>query len=201
MDEQTKKIRGCSPPTRGEAYINGYAVSKHRVDVRKHMGFCPQQNWLFGDLTLSEHLYFYSMVKGKCQKIYPMEIDHMLFTFNLQEKRDTFSELLSGGMKRKLSLMIALIGGTKVVILDEPTTGMDPVSRRATWSLLQEYKQDRTILLTTHYMDEADVLGDRIAIMVKGALQCCGSSFFLKQIYGLSPFDHSLHIDAIIIFF
>ncbi|XP_032957644.1 ATP-binding cassette sub-family A member 3 [Rhinolophus ferrumequinum] len=177
-------LTGCSPPTRGEAYINGYAVSKHRVDVRKHMGFCPQQNWLFGDLTLSEHLYFYSMVKGKCQKIYPMEIDHMLFTFNLQEKRDTFSELLSGGMKRKLSLMIALIGGTKVVILDEPTTGMDPVSRRATWSLLQEYKQDRTILLTTHYMDEADVLGDRIAIMVKGALQCCGSSFFLKQIYG-----------------
>ncbi|XP_019607231.2 phospholipid-transporting ATPase ABCA3 isoform X1 [Rhinolophus sinicus] len=177
-------LTGCCPPTRGEAYINGYAVSKHRVHVRKHMGFCPQQNLLFGDLTLSEHLYFYAMVRGKCRKMCPVEIDHMLFTFNLQEKRDTFSELLTGGMKRKLSLMIALIGGAKVVILDEPTAGMDPVSRRATWSLLQEFKQDRTILLTTHYMDEADILGDRIAIMVKGALWCCGSSVFLKQIYG-----------------
>lgn len=77
---------------------------------------------------------------------------------------------------------------------------MDPVSRRATWHLLQEFKQDRTILLTTHYMDEADILGDRIAIMVNGVLWCCGSSVFLKQIYGLSPFDHSLPIDAIIIF-
>lgn len=68
---------------------------------------------------------------------------------------------------------------------------MDPMSRRATWDILQHYKQNRTILLTTHYMDEADVLGDRIAIMVRGTLHCCGSSVFLKQIYGLAPFDLS----------
>lgn len=123
----------------------------------------------------------------------------MLSIFNLREKRDTFSKLLSAGLKRKLSIMIALIGGAEVMILDEPTAGMDPLSRRATWGLLQQYKQDRTILLTTHYMDEADILGDRIAIMVKGSLQCCGSSFFLKHIYGLSPFDHSVNIDAVII--
>ncbi|EPY72597.1 ATP-binding cassette sub-family A member 3-like protein [Camelus ferus] len=110
----------------------------------------------------------------------------MLSTFNLLEKRDAFSQSLSGGMKRKLSIIIALSGGSKVVILDEPSSGMDPVSRRATWDLLQQFKRDRTILLTTHYMDEADVLGDRIAIMVDGTLQCCGSSIFLKQIYGLS---------------
>ena len=74
-----------------------------------------------------------------------------------------------------------------MVILDEPTSGMDPVSRRTTWDLLQAYKQDRTILLTTHYMDEADVLGDRIAIMVQGTLRCCGSSVFLKRLYGPFP--------------
>jgi ABC-type multidrug transport system ATPase subunit len=67
---------------------------------------------------------------------------------------------------------------------------MDPVSRRATWDLLLQHKENRTILLTTHHMDEADVLGDCIAIMVKGTLQCCGSSIFLKKLYGLSPFDH-----------
>jgi ABC-type multidrug transport system ATPase subunit len=76
------------------------------------------------------------------------------------------------------------------VILDEPSSGMDPVSRRVTWELLQHYKKNRAILLTTHYMDEADILGDRVAIMVRGTLQCCGSSVFLKQIYGLSPFDY-----------
>ncbi|KAM5199106.1 phospholipid-transporting ATPase ABCA3-like isoform 4-T4 [Hipposideros larvatus] len=177
-------LAGYYPPTRGEVYINGYAISKCKADIRKNMGFCPQQNLLFNDLTVSEHLYFYCMVKRKHQEIYHVEIDRMLSIFNLREKRDTFSKLLSAGLKRKLSIMIALIGGAEVMILDEPTAGMDPLSRRATWALLQQYKQDRTILLTTHYMDEADILGDRIAIMVKGSLQCCGSSFFLKHIYG-----------------
>lgn len=86
----------------------------------------------------------------------------------------------------------------QVVILDEPTSGMDPASRRAAWDVLLQYKQDRTILLTTHHMDEADVLGDRIAIMVNGSLRCCGSSLFLKKIYGLFPFDHSFDTDVLI---
>lgn len=72
----------------------------------------------------------------------------------------------------------------QVVMLDEPTSGMDPASRRATWDLLQQQRSNRTILLTTHFMDEADLLGDRIAIMAKGELQCCGSSLFLKRKYG-----------------
>ncbi|XP_049760992.1 phospholipid-transporting ATPase ABCA3-like [Elephas maximus indicus] len=178
-------LSGLYPPTNGEAYINGYAISKDMVHIRKSLGLCPQQDLLFNYLTVSEHLYFYCLIKGIPRKKRPMEVDHMLSAFNLLEKRDAFSQSLSGGMKRKLSIIIALIGGSKVVILDEPTSGMDPVSRRVTWDLLQQYKQDRTILLTTHYMDEADVLGDRIAIMVSGTLQCCGSSVFLKQIYGV----------------
>lgn len=81
------------------------------------------------------------------------------------------------------SVGIALIGGSEVVILDEPTSGMDPYARRATWDLLVKHKEDRTILLTTHFMDEADLLGDRIAIMADGKLQCSGSSLFLKSRY------------------
>nr|XP_005907719.1 PREDICTED: ATP-binding cassette sub-family A member 3-like [Bos mutus] len=123
-------------------------------------------------------------VKNIHQKMSSNEINHILSTFDLLEKRDTFSKSLSGGTKRKLSIIIALLGGSKVVILDEPSSGMDPFSRRATWDILQQFKHDRTILLTTHYMDEADILGDRIAIMVKGTLQCCGSSIFLKKTYG-----------------
>uniref|UniRef100_A0A8D0NH23 ABC transporter domain-containing protein n=1 Tax=Sus scrofa TaxID=9823 RepID=A0A8D0NH23_PIG len=178
--------------TSGEAYVNGYDVSKQMGQIRKSLGLCPQQDLLFNYLTVSEHLYFYSVIKGIPQKMRLIEINNMLSTFNLLEKHNAFSVSLSGGMKRKLSIIIALIGGSKVVILDEPTSGMDPASRRATWNLLQHYKQDRTILLTTHDVDEADLLGDRIAIMVNGSLRCCGSSIFLKKIYGVG-----YHIDIV----
>nr|XP_017197999.1 phospholipid-transporting ATPase ABCA3 isoform X2 [Oryctolagus cuniculus] len=178
-------LSGLYPPTSGEAYVYGYDISTQMVQIRKSLGLCPQQDLLFNYLTVSEHLQFYSAIKGIPQKKCLKEIDHMLSAFNLLEKRDAFSKSLSGGMKRKLSIIIALLGDSKVVILDEPTSGMDPASRRATWDLLQNYKQNRTMLLTTHYMDEADVLGDRIAIMVQGYLQCCGSSIFLKKLYGV----------------
>jgi ATP-binding cassette subfamily A (ABC1) protein 3 len=92
---------------------------------------------------------------------------------------------LSEGSKRKLSVAIALIGGSKLVLLDEPTSGMDLVSRRTLWNLLKAYKHDRIIILTTHYMDEADILGDRIAIMAEGKVVCLGSSLFLKNKFGV----------------
>ncbi|XP_006892762.1 PREDICTED: ATP-binding cassette sub-family A member 3-like [Elephantulus edwardii] len=177
-------LTGLFPPTRGTAYINGYDISRNILQIRKNLGFCPQHDLLYDDLTVSEHLFFYCMIKGIPRNMYPMETDHMLSAFNMLENRNEYSQSMSGGMKRKLSIIIALVGNSKVVILDEPSSGMDLVSRRTTWDLLQQYKQNRTILLTTHYMDEADVLGDRIAIMVRGTLQCCGSSAFLKQIYG-----------------
>lgn len=102
----------------------------------------------------------------------------------LVPKTNSKSSELSGGMQRKLSVGIALCGGSKVVILDEPTSGMDPSARRALWDLLQKEKKGRTMVLTTHFMDEADLLGDRIAILAGGELQCCGSSFFLKKRFG-----------------
>ncbi|CAK7304413.1 Phospholipid-transporting ATPase ABCA3 [Vulpes lagopus] len=173
---------GLYPATSGEAYINGYNISQQMVHIRKSLGVCPQQNLLFDYLTVSEHLYFYCVVKGIPQKTRLMETDHMLAAFNLLDKHNAFSHSLSGGMKRRLSMIIALIGGSKVVILDEPTSGMDPASRRATWDVLQEYKENRTILLTTHYMDEADILGDRIAIMVKGSLRCCGVGYHIVMV-------------------
>ncbi|KAM5227715.1 phospholipid-transporting ATPase ABCA3-like [Ctenodactylus gundi] len=178
-------LSGLYPASSGKVYIQGYDISQHIVQIRKSLGVCPQQNLLFNYLTVSEHLYFYSMIKGVSHEMCVKEIDHMLSAFNLLEKQNAFSKSLSGGMKRKLSIIIALIGGSKVVIADEPTSGMDAASRRATWDLLRNYKKDRTILLTTHYMDEADVLGDRIAIMIEGSLKCCGSPFFLKQLYGM----------------
>ncbi|XP_032184454.1 ATP-binding cassette sub-family A member 3-like isoform X3 [Mustela erminea] len=178
-------LTGLTLPTSGKVYISGYDISKDMVHIRNDLGFCPQDDILFSELTVSEHLYFYCVIKGVPPEIRATEVNNVLTSFDLLEKRDALAQSLSGGMKRKLSIIIALIGGSKVVILDEPTSGMDPVSRRFTWSVLEQYRYDRTILLTTHHMDEADVLGDRIAIMVKGSLQCCGSSIFLKRIYGV----------------
>ena len=112
-------------------------------------------------------------------------IDTSIKDVALAEKSNTFSQNLSGGMKRKLSVAIAFCGGSKTVLLDEPTSGMDPFSRRFTWNVIRQYRQDRTIILTTHFMDEADILGDRIAIMAEGQLRCVGSSLFLKKTYGV----------------
>ncbi len=92
---------------------------------------------------------------------------------------------LSGGQKRKLSVGIAMIGNSKLIILDEPTSGMDTSSRRRLWEMLKQQKMGKIIILTTHYMDEADILGDRIAIMAAGTVKCCGSSLFLKNRFGI----------------
>ena len=98
---------------------------------------------------------------------------------------DRIVDHLSGGNKRKLSVAIALVGGSRFVVLDEPTAGMDISARRQTWEMLKKFKKDRILILTTHYMDEADILGDRIGIMNNGLLQCLGSSMFLKKKYGV----------------
>ncbi|XP_036135798.1 ATP-binding cassette sub-family A member 17-like, partial [Molossus molossus] len=177
-------LTGLIPSSHGQAYINGFEISQDMFQIRKNLGWCPQHDILFDNLTVAEHLYFYAQLKGlSCQKC-SEEVKQMLHILNLEDKRDSRCKFLSGGMKRKLSIGIALIAGSKVLMLDEPTSGVDAVSRRAIWDLLQQQKSGRTILLTTHFMDEADLLGDRIAIMAKGELQCCGSPLFLKQKYG-----------------
>jgi ATP-binding cassette subfamily A (ABC1) protein 3 len=109
------------------------------------------------------------------------EADEMIRDVDLWEKKDDLSKDLSGGQKRRLSIAIAFIGGSKLIYLDEPSAGMDTSARRSLWEMLKKYKTGRIIVLTTHFMDEADFLGDRIAIMGQGKLICCGSSVYLKN--------------------
>lgn len=102
----------------------------------------------------------------------------------LENDLEKKSKQLSGGMKRRLSVAMALTGGSKIIILDEPTSGLDPFNRRCLWDLMRKFKEGRTIVLTTHFMEEADALSDRIAIMNHGQVKCCGSPLFLKNAYG-----------------
>lgn len=127
---------------------------------------------LFNELTVREHIIFFTKLKGIKDK---MEIDEQIRKYiqllGLEPKMNAQSKTLSGGMKRKLSIGIALCGDSKIVLIDEASSGMDPGSRRSLWDILIQEKKGRTILLTTHFMDEADVLGDRIAIMADGELK------------------------------
>jgi ATP-binding cassette subfamily A (ABC1) protein 3 len=109
----------------------------------------------------------------------------MIKEIDLVTVQNQIAKTLSGGQKRKLSVGCAMIGNSKIVILDEPTSGMDTTSRRRLWEMLKANKNGKIIILTTHYMDEADILGDRIAIMAEGKVKCCGSSLFLKNRYGV----------------
>ncbi|KAG6447131.1 hypothetical protein O3G_MSEX004780 [Manduca sexta] len=178
-------LTGMVPPTSGSATINGYNIVTETELARKSLGICPQHNVLFPDLTIAEHIIFYSRLKGVSQNNLKKEVDHFIKVLELEEKRDALSSTLSGGQKRRLSVGCAMCGASRVVLLDEPTSGLDPAARRALWDLLQKEKRGRTMILTTHFMDEADVLADRIAIMAGGRLQCVGTPYFLKRHYGV----------------
>ncbi|XP_056394149.1 ATP-binding cassette sub-family A member 2 isoform X1 [Hyla sarda] len=177
-------LTGLFPPSSGSATIYGHDIRTEMNEIRKSLGMCPQHNVLFDKLTVEEHLWFYSRLKGMAEEAIRKEMDKMIEDLELSNKRHSLVQTLSGGMKRKLSVAIAFVGGSKAVILDEPTAGVDPYARRAIWDLILKYKQGRTILLSTHHMDEADLLGDRIAIISHGKLKCCGSPLFLKSTYG-----------------
>ncbi|KAL5014325.1 hypothetical protein ScPMuIL_008595 [Solemya velum] len=177
-------MSGFLPPTSGTAVIYGLDIKTDLSSVRKGLGLCPQHNILFDTLTVEEHLKFFAQLKGCPSESLNKEVTEMVHVIGLDAKRYALSKTLSGGQKRKLSVGIALIAGSKVIILDEPTSGMDPSARRDCWEILKKYKEGRTMLLTTHFMDEADILGDRIAIMAEGVVKCCGSSHFLKKAYG-----------------
>ncbi|XP_068617160.1 ATP-binding cassette sub-family A member 2 [Brachionichthys hirsutus] len=177
-------LTGLFPPTSGSATIYGHDIRTEMERIRQNLGMCPQHNVLFDKLSVEEHLWFYSRLKGMAEDDINKEMDKMIVDLELSNKRHSLVQTLSGGMKRKLSVAIAFVGGSRAVILDEPTAGVDPYARRAIWDLILKYKQGRTILLSTHHMDEADLLGDRIAIISHGKLKCCGSPLFLKSTYG-----------------
>ncbi|CAL1298938.1 unnamed protein product [Larinioides sclopetarius] len=177
-------LTGMFPPTSGTAKIYGHDIRSDIDLIRRSLGTCPQHNVLFDELTVLEHLWFYARLKGADEKEVIQEANEMIKDMNLLPKTNELSKNLSGGMQRKLSIGIAFVGGSQTVILDEPTAGVDPYARRSIWELLLKYKEGRTVILTTHHMDEADLLGDRIAVIANGKLRCCGSSLFLKTRFG-----------------
>jgi len=190
-------LTGLLNITEGNAWVNGMSVMDDMAQIRQNLGVCPQHDVLFRRLNTEEHLYLFARIKGVPEQFIKNEVERTMMNVGITDKRHSFPHQMSGGQKRKLSLGIALIGGSKVVFLDEPTSGMDPESRKATQNMIAREKESRCIILTTHFMDEADKLGDRIAVMADGQVKCCGSSLFLKRQYGVGyTFVVSLEIDV-----
>ncbi|POM66858.1 ABC Superfamily [Phytophthora palmivora] len=177
-------LTGMIAPSDGDASFRGMSLVHDMGEIRQSLGLCFQHDVLYSELTVEEHLLFYGRVKGYHGAALREEVNKKITEVGLTEKRHVFAGSLSGGMKRKLSVAICLLGDSALVFLDEPTSGMDPYSRRSTWEILLNNRANRVMVLTTHFMDEADILGDRIAIMAEGQLRCCGSSLFLKNRYG-----------------
>uniref|UniRef100_A0A0U9HSY5 Putative ABCA protein n=1 Tax=Chrysomela populi TaxID=154003 RepID=A0A0U9HSY5_CHRPP len=180
-------LTGLTAPTAGTALIFGYDVRDpdDMDQIRRMTGVCPQHDILFDNLSPREHLQFFAAVKGIHPTGIESEVTKTLRDIDLTDKANAPAKHLSGGQKRKLSIGIAVIGDPKIIILDEPTAGVDPYSRRHMWSVLQNRRHGRVILLTTHFMDEADILADRKAVVSKGNIRCCGSSLFLKNKFGI----------------
>ncbi len=177
-------LTGLLTKSTGSARIFDNDLFNQMSQVRNYMGVCPQHDVLFDMLTPEEHLDIFYDFKGGDPARKAEEILSLIVDVGLAPDKSKQAGRLSGGNRRKLSVAIAICGNSRLVLLDEPTAGMDLSARRSLWDMLKNYRSNRIIILTTHYMDEADVLGDRIGIMAKGKIRCLGSSLFLKNRFG-----------------
>ena len=179
-------LTGLYEATEGNAFYDGddILIGNSMDKFRLKIGICPQHDILFEDLTIKEHLIMFSIFKGVPSTRIDEEVFKSLKDFNLEDIKDVTVSDLSAGQKRQLSIAIALIGGSEIIFLDEPSSGMDVTSRRNLWEILKRQSEHKIIILTTHYMEEASVLGNRIGIINEGKMKCIGTPLFLIEKFG-----------------
>ncbi|CAD8119528.1 unnamed protein product [Paramecium sonneborni] len=174
-------ICGLIQKTTGQILINEFDIDKNLDEIRQILGYCSQKDVLYSEMTVYDHLQFYGRLKLVNQLQLSGQIEYVIQICHLQQEKHQLAQYLSGGGKRKLCLAIALMGNSQVLLLDEPTTGLDPISRQQIWNILREIKQDRCIILTTHYLDEAQELSDYVGIIQQGKLTVFGTVDYIKR--------------------
>ena len=179
-------LTGLYEATEGEAlYDNMNILLPENIEhFREKIGICPQHDVLFNDLNIREHLGMFAIFKGVSSNSVEAEINKIIKDFQLEDVQYTIAKNLSAGQRRKLSIAISLIGGSEIIFLDEPSSGMDITSRRNLWEILKRQCDNKIIILTTHYMEEASVLGKRIGIINLGQMKCIGTPLFLIEKFG-----------------
>lgn len=175
-----KMLTGLTKPTAGEAYVLGHSITKELAEVKRLVNLSPQETSVAPNLTVRENLEFIAGIYGFDRTKTAEKTAQMIEQFSLGEVEHSKAKTLSGGWQRKLSIAMALITEPKVLFLDEPTLGLDVLARRELWREIEALKGKITMILTTHYMEEAEALSDRIAVMVKGDLKAVGTLEELK---------------------
>jgi len=177
-------IAATSQRTSGTITILGRDPEEHGPQIRAHLGVVPQQDNLDTELTVTENLFIYGRYFGLSKKFIRTKIEELLEFAQLEEKRDVKVDALSGGMKRRLTIARALVSEPDILMLDEPTTGLDPQARHILWDRLFRLKElGVTLVITTHFMDEAEQLCDRLIVMDKGKIKVEGSPLELINAY------------------
>ncbi|KAL7745902.1 hypothetical protein RI367_008789, partial [Sorochytrium milnesiophthora] len=177
-------LSGLLSPTSGNAYVFGHALTHGAAPIQRVLGTCSQDDIQYPELSAREHLRLYARFKGIPTSELKEYIDGRLDLVGLLPHADQLVGEFSGGMKRRLSIVSAGIGDPQFIILDEPTTGMDPINRRKVWQYIARLKRDCVLLLTSHSMEETDALGDDICIIDHGEVQATGTSLELKNAHG-----------------
>lgn len=181
------KILTClSEQTSGEAYVHGFSVKDNPEKIKEIVDVSPQETAVAHNLTVRENLDFFASLYNTRNEAY---ISSVVNAFSLEEVENQRAKTLSGGWKRRLSIAIGLISKPKILFLDEPTLGLDVIARRELWKIINNMKGKITIILTTHYLEEAEALCDRVAVMAKGKVKATGTPAELKTIAKTDNFE------------
>ena len=186
-----KMLCGLTRPTGGEAYVLSHSIHTELDEVKKLVNISPQDTSVASRLTVRENLEFIAGIYGADRKKQREKADEMIQYFHLQEVADRRAKVLSGGWQRKLSIAMALITEPQIIFLDEPTLGLDVLARRELWEVIRRMKEKITIILTTHYMEEAESLSDKVAVMVDGQIKAMGSVEELKEQTGADNLEEA----------
>jgi len=163
-------------PTSGDAFLLGESIVSNPHKVKEKINVSPQETSIAPNLTVKENLQLIARIYGFNKEQVDVKVEEMIRTFGLQEVYKAKGKTLSGGMQRRLSIAMALISNPQILFLDEPTLGLDVIARRELWTAIEKLKGSITIILTTHYMEEAEALSDRIGVMAKGNLLSIGTA-------------------------
>ena len=184
------KMLSCiTKPTSGDAFILGSSVTNSSEKIKEFIGVSPQQSAIAPSLTVNENLKLIAGIHGYSKEEQKKKVKEISERFGLQEIMDRHASQLSGGWQRRLSIAMALINEPKILFLDEPTLGLDVIARSELWSVIRSLKGRSTVILTTHYMEEAEVLSDRIGIMKNGKLLTTGTADDMKTRTGTDKFE------------
>ena len=188
----TIRMLSClSAPTSGEASVLGHNVKSEKSAVKEIIGISPQDTAVAENLTVRENLEFMAKVHSTDKTKNAERVNKMIELFGMSEVENSRAKTLSGGWKRKVSIAMALISEPKVLFLDEPTLGLDVLARRELWKVIRQLKGKITIILTTHYMEEAEELSDRIAIMINGKVAAIGTLAEIEKEAGATGLENA----------